>query len=95
MKEIYGHLLAAFLVIASALCLIGYFVQVTQEDLCGQINLKLEATEYVVNGLQINRTYSVEESMKIERILANLTIECPEMQWKKYYHWHFLYGSVI
>ncbi len=33
----------------SGLCIIGYFVQVTREDLCGKTNLKAEATDFVLS----------------------------------------------
>lgn len=119
-----GHLLAALLVIAAGIPLIFYFVRVRQEDLCGDTNLKAEATDYVLNGPKSSKSFEFTATSKqiegqttvssssfsrpphelrqslddkqneISSALAILKKQCPEMQAKKYYHWHILFAGV-
>lgn len=45
----FGHWVGSFIVIVSGCCVITYCIQVSQESLCGNSNLIVEARDYVFN----------------------------------------------
>lgn len=63
MEDTNGHFISSVVVVVSCLFIFSNFVQNRQQDLCGNKNLKLEATKYVFERPRKNHLIPIRRSM--------------------------------